>query len=56
MLYVPDLSDCLPSLEIWREQWLAQKKEVAERERQLALKKEVCYTPTSSLHLDFTLP
>lgn len=41
VLYVPDLSDCLPSLEIWREQWLAHKKEVAEREHQLAMKKEV---------------
>ncbi|RZC24418.1 protein SHORT ROOT IN SALT MEDIUM 1-like [Glycine soja] len=40
VLYVPDLSDCLPSLDEWREKWLAHKKSVAERERQLSLKKE----------------
>jgi hypothetical protein len=41
VLYVPDLSDCLPSLDEWRDQWLAHKKAVAERERQISLKKEV---------------
>ncbi|CAK8536683.1 unnamed protein product [Lathyrus sativus] len=40
VLYVPDLSDCLPSLDEWRDQWLAHKKAVAERERQISLKKE----------------
>ncbi|GAU37649.1 hypothetical protein TSUD_220750 [Trifolium subterraneum] len=40
VLYVPDLSDCLPSLDEWRDQWLAHKKVVAERERQISLKKE----------------
>ncbi|XP_012568287.1 protein SHORT ROOT IN SALT MEDIUM 1 isoform X2 [Cicer arietinum] len=40
VLYVPDLSDCLPSLDEWRHQWLAHKKAVAEREHQIALKKE----------------
>ncbi|GMP92431.1 hypothetical protein CsSME_00042660 [Camellia sinensis var. sinensis] len=40
VLYVPDLSDCLPSLEAWRDQWLAHKKAVAERESRLAFKKE----------------
>ncbi|GAU51142.1 hypothetical protein TSUD_240810 [Trifolium subterraneum] len=40
VLYVPDLSDCLPSLDEWRDQWLAHKKTVAERERQISLKKE----------------
>ncbi|KAE9455669.1 hypothetical protein C3L33_12427, partial [Rhododendron williamsianum] len=39
--YVPDLSDCLPSIETWREQWLAHKKAVAERRRLLEFKKEV---------------
>ena len=43
VLFVPDLSECLPSLDAWRDQWLAHKKAVAERERQLSLKKEVCY-------------
>ena len=42
VLFVPDLSDCLPSLNVWKEQWLAHKKAVVERERQIALKKEVC--------------
>ncbi|XP_019460840.1 PREDICTED: cell division cycle and apoptosis regulator protein 1 isoform X2 [Lupinus angustifolius] len=40
VLYVPNLSDCLPSLEEWCNQWLAHKKAVAERERQYSLKKE----------------
>ncbi|XP_058777326.1 protein SHORT ROOT IN SALT MEDIUM 1 isoform X1 [Vicia villosa] len=40
VLYVPDLSDCLPSLDEWRDKWLAHKKAVAERERQISLKKE----------------
>lgn len=42
VLFVPDLSECLPSLEAWRDQWLAHKKDVAGREQQVALKKEVC--------------
>ena len=41
VLLVPDLSDCLPSLNVWKEQWLAHKKTVAERERHIVLKKEV---------------
>ncbi|KAL0003831.1 hypothetical protein SO802_011392 [Lithocarpus litseifolius] len=41
VLFVPDFSECLPSLDAWRDQWLAHKKAVAERERQLSLKKEV---------------
>ncbi|TKY69650.1 Cell division cycle and apoptosis regulator protein 1 [Spatholobus suberectus] len=40
VLYVPDLSDCLPSLDEWRDKWLAHKKAVTEREHQLSLKKE----------------
>ncbi|XP_047171820.1 protein SHORT ROOT IN SALT MEDIUM 1 isoform X1 [Vigna umbellata] len=40
VLYVPDLSDCLPSLDEWRDKWLAHKKAVAEREYQHSLKKE----------------
>ncbi|KAK7274864.1 hypothetical protein RIF29_15964 [Crotalaria pallida] len=40
VLYVPNLSDCLPALEEWCNQWLAHKKAVAERERQHSLKKE----------------
>ncbi|MED6148926.1 hypothetical protein PIB30_057587 [Stylosanthes scabra] len=40
VLYVPNLSDCLPKLNEWREHWLAHKKAVAERARQLALRKE----------------
>lgn len=38
--FVPDLSECLPSLESWREQWFTQKKAIAEKERELALRKE----------------
>ncbi|KAF7828032.1 cell division cycle and apoptosis regulator protein 1 [Senna tora] len=40
VLFVPDLSDCLPSLDVWRNQWLAHKNAVTEREHQLSLKRE----------------
>ncbi|URD78443.1 cell division cycle and apoptosis regulator 1 [Musa troglodytarum] len=40
VLFVPNLSECLPSVDLWQSQWLAHKKEIAERERQLALKQE----------------
>ncbi|CAI0402173.1 unnamed protein product [Linum tenue] len=40
VLFVPDLSECLPSIDTWRNQWLAHKKAVAERERELSLRKE----------------
>ncbi|RVW84135.1 hypothetical protein CK203_053562 [Vitis vinifera] len=40
VLFVPDLSGCLPSLDTWRDQWLAHKKAVAERTCQLSLKRE----------------
>ncbi|GJV13967.1 DBC1/CARP1-like protein [Tanacetum coccineum] len=33
VLYIPDLSDCLPSIDAWRDQWLSSKKAIAERER-----------------------
>lgn len=41
VLFVPELSDCLPSLETWRQQWLAHKNAVVERERRRNLKDEV---------------
>ncbi|XP_023769334.1 protein SHORT ROOT IN SALT MEDIUM 1 isoform X1 [Lactuca sativa] len=41
VLYVPDLSDCLPSADAWRDQWLSHKKAIAEREHQHALKREI---------------
>ncbi|KAI3812370.1 hypothetical protein L1987_17077 [Smallanthus sonchifolius] len=40
VLYIPDLSDCLPSIDAWRDQWLAHKKAIAEREHLHALKRE----------------
>ncbi|KAK3037780.1 hypothetical protein RJ639_030699 [Escallonia herrerae] len=33
VIYVPDLSDCLPSLDTWRDQWFAHKKALAERQK-----------------------
>ncbi|KAK4758838.1 hypothetical protein SAY87_020139 [Trapa incisa] len=33
VIFVPDLSDCLPSLESWHEKWLAHKNALVERER-----------------------
>ncbi|RZC80938.1 hypothetical protein C5167_043537 [Papaver somniferum] len=39
VLYIPDLSECLPSLEAWRDQLLAHKKAIAEREQRLAAQK-----------------
>nr|KAJ0225490.1 hypothetical protein LSAT_V11C100021710 [Lactuca sativa] len=41
VLYVPDLSDCLPSTDAWRDQWLSHKKAIAEREHRYALKREI---------------
>ncbi|KAF4396755.1 hypothetical protein F8388_004723 [Cannabis sativa] len=41
VLFLPDLSECLPSLDAWREQWLAHQKVVAERDRLLSLRREV---------------
>ncbi|KAL6579509.1 hypothetical protein OROMI_009725 [Orobanche minor] len=38
VLYVPDLSDCLPSLDSWREQWFNHKKAISERVRLRNLK------------------
>ncbi|KAE8658870.1 ATP/GTP-binding family protein, putative isoform 2 [Hibiscus syriacus] len=40
VLFVPDLSECRPSLDTWRAQLLAHRKAVSERERQLCLKRE----------------
>ncbi|CAM8922227.1 unnamed protein product [Rhodiola kirilowii] len=40
VLYVPDLSECVPSFDAWKNQWLEHRKAVAERERQNDLKKE----------------
>ncbi|GJT00024.1 cell division cycle and apoptosis regulator protein 1-like protein isoform X1 [Tanacetum coccineum] len=40
VLYIPDLSDCLPSIDAWRDQWLSNKKAIAGRECLQALKGE----------------
>ncbi|XP_062111555.1 protein SHORT ROOT IN SALT MEDIUM 1 [Humulus lupulus] len=40
VLFLPDLSECLPSLDAWRDQWLAHQKVVAERDRLLSLRRE----------------
>ncbi|XVF03307.1 hypothetical protein REPUB_Repub04eG0249900 [Reevesia pubescens] len=40
VLFLPDLSECLPSFDTWRDQWLAHRKAVSEREQQLSLKRE----------------
>jgi len=39
VLFVPNLSECLPSVDIWKNNWIAYKKSKAERE-QLTMKKE----------------
>lgn len=36
VLFVPDLSECLPSFDAWRTQWLAHRKVLAERDRLLS--------------------
>ncbi|CAF1919926.1 BnaC02g34850D [Brassica napus] len=43
ILFVPDLSECLPSFDAWKPQWLAHKKVLAERDRLLSqeIKKDV---------------
>ncbi|KAK1314638.1 hypothetical protein QJS10_CPA06g00457 [Acorus calamus] len=40
VLFIPDLSACLPSVDEWQKQWIAYKKNLTEKERRLALKKE----------------
>ncbi|KAK4741392.1 hypothetical protein SAY87_024980 [Trapa incisa] len=40
VIFVPNLSDCLPSLDSWREKWLAHKKSLAERGHKSSPKKE----------------
>lgn len=32
VLFVPNLSDCIPAIEAWRTEWLTHKKALAERE------------------------
>ncbi|GJM98160.1 hypothetical protein PR202_ga15144 [Eleusine coracana subsp. coracana] len=39
VLFVPNLSECLPSVDVWKNNWIAYKKAKAERD-QLTLKKE----------------
>lgn len=42
VLFVPNLSACLPSMDAWRSDWYAAKKAKAEREqRQMAQKEKV---------------
>jgi hypothetical protein len=36
VLFVPDLSECLPSFDVWRTQWLAHRKALTERDRLLS--------------------
>ncbi|KAL3522783.1 hypothetical protein ACH5RR_015617 [Cinchona calisaya] len=40
VLYVPDLSECLPSLDSWRDQWLAHKKAFFKKDRLRTPRKE----------------
>ncbi|KAK1267334.1 hypothetical protein QJS04_geneDACA000562 [Acorus gramineus] len=40
VLFIPDLSACLPSVDEWQKQWIAYKKNLTEKERRLASKKE----------------
>ncbi|KAG9159238.1 hypothetical protein Leryth_020928 [Lithospermum erythrorhizon] len=40
VIFLPDLTDCLPSLNTWRNQWLAYKKATIEREQQHSLRNE----------------
>lgn len=39
VLFVPNLSECLPSADMWKNNWILYKKSKAERE-QLTVKKE----------------
>lgn len=39
VLFVPNLSECLPSVDMWKNNWILYKKSKAERE-QLTIKKE----------------
>jgi hypothetical protein len=39
VLFVPNLSECVPSVDIWKNNWIAYRKSKTERE-QFAMKKE----------------
>lgn len=39
-LFLPDLESCLPSLDVWRSQWISRREAKVEREREELLKKE----------------
>lgn len=42
-LFLPDLENCLPSLDAWRSQWVSRRDARVEREREAMLKMEkVC--------------
>ncbi|KAG0501713.1 hypothetical protein HPP92_001785 [Vanilla planifolia] len=40
VLFMPDLSECLPTIDNWQSQWLAHRQEIAEREQRHTSKKE----------------
>ena len=50
VLFVPNLSECLPSVDIWKNNWIAYRKSKAERE-QLTMKKEKVLCPIIVLQL-----
>lgn len=48
VLFVPNLSECLPSADMWKNNWIAYRKSKAERE-QLTMKKEKVPWPIMAL-------
>lgn len=43
LLFLPDLDNCLPSLDAWRSQWISRREARVEREQEAMLKMEkVC--------------
>ncbi|KAJ0978601.1 hypothetical protein J5N97_014075 [Dioscorea zingiberensis] len=40
VLFIPNLSNCLPSVDLWRSQWLAYKRNAVEREQSSSLKQK----------------
>ena len=41
VLFVPNLSDCLPSVDVWKNNWILYKKSKAERDQLTVIKEKV---------------
>ena len=54
VLFLSDLSKCMPLLDLWRSQWLAHMKDVLQRERQIASKQKVCMAGRERCYITYS--